>query len=76
MEKPDKKEITRRLDLIIVLLMKFVDKDNEDPLMKKVKYLHELGFVNEEIGIYLSKDKKQVAKLLYENKRKSTRTSK
>lgn len=63
-------EITRRLDLIIILMMKSLPEDKE-PLMKKVKFLHDLNFNNDEIGTYLSKDKKQVAKLLYENKRKT-----
>lgn len=71
-DNQNNKETLKRLDLIIVLLMKLLpEKENEEPLMKKVKFLRALNFTNEEIGLYLDKDKKQVAKLLYENKRKS-----
>ena len=73
MDKQDsKKEIIKRLDLIAILLMRTISEENDkEPIMKKVKFFKDLDFTNEEIGLYLNKDKIHVAKLLYENKRKS-----
>lgn len=73
MEEQRGKEIIKRLDLMVVLLMKLISDKDEEPIMKKVKLLRDLNFTNEEIGIYLNKAKDQVAKLLYENKRKTKR---
>ncbi len=72
MDKQNYQEkIKNRLDLIVILLMELLsDKEDKEPIMKKVKSLKDVGFTNEEIGLYLNKDKNQVAKLLYENKRK------
>lgn len=66
--------IIRRLDVIIkFLLIPFTQKKKEKAqitLVSLVKELRKLGFKNPEIARFLGRSKEQIAKLVYEDKRR------
>lgn len=66
----DNKEITKRLDAILLLLMKFAPKASFGSEQDKIVLLNQLGFANVEIAILLGKTSNQVKALLHLGKKK------
>ncbi len=75
MEK-DNKETTKRLNIVIILLFELIDLlkkrlgNKELSETAKMGKLRQFGLNNKEIGILFGKGGKEVAKQIYELKRK------
>ncbi len=70
----DTQKITRRLDMIIKLLLTYFDQDKKKKIqttaVSLVKELNQLGFENSEIARLLGRSKTQISKLVYKSKNK------
>ncbi len=79
-ENENIQSITSRLDVIIKLLLSRLTQNKKEKtqitLVDLVKEFKQLGFNNSEIARFLGRNKKQIAKLAYENKRRKKEKNK
>lgn len=77
----DTKQLIRRLDVIIGLLVgleESVNKDNANGLLSlstRMSRLKILGLENSEIGVIFGKSSREVTKFIYESKRSKVKTT-
>ena len=79
-ENENIQSITSRLDVIIKLLLSYLTQNKKEKtqitLVCLVKEFRQLGFNNSEIARFLGRNKEQIAKLAYENKRRKKEKNK